>query len=244
MVSAGKASGGGLALKAEGLHKTYGHGKSSVRVLKGLDLSLRAGELLVLLGPSGSGKSTLLNLLGLMDRPDSGDVLLAGRPTARLSEEERSKLRNESLGFVFQFDSLLPEFTVWENVTMPARIAAAQGRPDEAVAAAHARAARLLEDLGLKSLKERFPSQVSGGERQRAAICRALVNGPAVVLADEPTGNLDKHNGELVFKDLRRLAEAHGTAVVLVTHNESACASAHRVLHMADGALESKAERV
>ena len=227
-------------LEAKGLVKTYGHGKTAVAVLHGLDLRVTQGELLAILGPSGSGKSTLLNLLGLMDEPSAGDVLFSGRSTRRMSEAERAALRSARLGFVFQFDSLLPEFSILENVTMPARIA--RGRTEEPIEAAETRALELLGGFGLRHVRDRFPSQISGGERQRAALCRSLINRPSVLLADEPTGNLDKHNGELVFKDLRSLCEAHGVAVVMVTHNEAAGHYASRVLHMLDGALREGPE--
>ncbi|MBI5210206.1 MAG: ABC transporter ATP-binding protein [Elusimicrobia bacterium] len=231
-------------LEARGLYKTYGEGPQAVSVLKGLDFSVLAGEYLMILGPSGSGKSTLLNILGLMDRPDAGELFLTGIPLSKLGETERALLRNESVGFVFQFDSLLPEFTVLENVTMPARIGLRRraappgaGPGDGVLAEATERAHDLLEGLGIAGLSRRFPSELSGGERQRVAICRALLMRPAMILADEPTGNLDKANGEKVFSDLRNLAEREGAAVVVVTHNEGACHHANRVLHMLDGAI-------
>ncbi|MBI5882645.1 MAG: ABC transporter ATP-binding protein [Elusimicrobia bacterium] len=225
-------------LEAKGLFKSYGEGPQAVEVLKGLDFSVLAGEYLVILGPSGCGKSTLLNILGLMDRPDAGELVIRGRAVSALNEDERSRLRGDSIGFVFQFDSLLPEFTVLENVTMPERIALsrAPGRP-EGLEAAEARAGDLLAGLGLKGLAGRFPRELSGGERQRVAICRALLRKPAILLADEPTGNLDRNNGELVFRDLRSLAEREGAAVVVVTHNEGAGTQANRVLRMLDGAM-------
>jgi ABC-type lipoprotein export system ATPase subunit len=232
------------ALEASGLKKTYGQGTAAVHVLNGLDLSLSAGEFVVILGPSGSGKSTLLNMLGLMDRPDHGEILFSGVPTSRLNEEAKARLRNERIGFVFQFDALLPEFTVLENITMPARIALAQRRDSGTLEQAEDRGMELLGGLGLKQIRDRFPYQVSGGERQRAALCRSLINRPTVLLADEPTGNLDKRNGELVFKDLKGLAESQGAAVLMVTHNESARDYAARVLHMQDGMIVQDAERV
>ena len=225
------------ALEARGLGKSYGSGETSVPVLKGLDLSVAAGEYVAVLGPSGCGKSTLLNILGLMDVPDSGEVFCSGRPTSKMDEEARSLLRNQGLGFIFQFDSLLPEFTILENVVMPARVAMGCGRSRETLAQARERALALLRGLGLERLRDRFPAQTSGGERQRAALCRALINRPALLLADEPTGNLDRANGERVFQDLKDLAEQHGTAVIMVTHNEGACRWASRILHMSDGAI-------
>ncbi|MBI5624490.1 MAG: ABC transporter ATP-binding protein [Elusimicrobia bacterium] len=227
-------------LEAKGLFKCYGEGAQAVEVLKGLDFSVLAGEYLVILGPSGCGKSTLLNILGLMDRPDAGALLVCGQPVNAMDEAARSRLRGDSIGFVFQFDSLLPEFTVLENVTMPERIALARGGDvdrEARMASACQRAQDLLTGLGLGKTAERFPSQLSGGERQRVAICRALLRKPALLLADEPTGNLDKGNGELVFRDLRGLAEKEGAAVVVVTHNEHAGLHANRVLSMLDGAM-------
>jgi lipoprotein-releasing system ATP-binding protein len=226
-----------LALEARDLRKSYGSGDAEVAVLKGLDLLVAAGEFVAVLGPSGCGKSTLLNVLGLMDVPGSGEVFFSGRPTSAMAEEERSLLRNEALGFIFQFDSLMPEFTILENVLMPARLAMARGRSRESLTQARERALALLEGLGLERLRDRFPAQTSGGERQRAALCRALINRPAVLLADEPTGNLDRKNGERVFHDLKDLAQRHNTAVVMVTHNEAACALANRTVHMSDGLI-------
>ncbi|MEK7858206.1 MAG: ABC transporter ATP-binding protein [Elusimicrobiota bacterium] len=231
-------------IELRGLKKTYGKGAQAVPVLRGLDVRVEAGQFVVVLGPSGCGKSTLLNILGLMDEPTSGEVLFSGRPSASLDEGAKARLRNEKLGFVFQFDSLLPEFTMLENVTMPARIALAQGRSTEPLAGAGRRALALMEGLGLKGLQDRFPSETSGGERQRAALCRALINRPACLLADEPTGNLDKANGEVVFKDLKALAQTHGTAVVMVTHNEEAARFADRILRMLDGTIREGPERI
>ncbi len=225
------------ALSARGVKKTYGTGSAAVAVLRGVDVDIAAGEFVAVLGPSGSGKSTLLNLFGLMDRPDEGTLSVVGRPAALLEEEDRGRLRNEKVGFVFQFDSLLPEFTILENVLMPARIALSRGTSAEPAARATVRAESLLDSLGIAALKDRFPAQTSGGERQRAAIARALMNNPALILADEPTGNLDAENGARVFADFKRLCREKGAAVVLVTHDEPAAKSADRVLRMADGLL-------
>jgi lipoprotein-releasing system ATP-binding protein len=225
------------AIRTRGLRKSYGSGPAAVEVLRGVDLSIAVGEFVAVLGPSGSGKSTLLNLLGLMDRPDQGELSLGGPDVSGLSDDERSRLRNERLGFVFQFDSLLPEFTIVENVLMPARIARARGLSDEAPAQALARAELLLASLGIAKLAARFPSQTSGGERQRAAIARALMQSPSVILADEPTGNLDRENGAKVFADFKRLARESDASVILVTHDESQAKTADRILRMDDGFL-------
>ena len=225
------------AILVRGIKKSYGSGSSAVPVLRGVDMTVHAGEFVAVLGPSGSGKSTLLNMLGLMDRPDEGELSLGGTSAASLDDDARARLRNERLGFVFQFDSLLPEFTILENVMMPARIALARGIATEPLLKAQVRAEVLLETLGIKKLADRFPAQTSGGERQRAAIARALANSPAVILADEPTGNLDRANGAKVFADMKRLARDHGAAVVLVTHDETEAKTADRVLRMDDGLL-------
>jgi lipoprotein-releasing system ATP-binding protein len=224
------------ALSARGVVKSYGAGPAAVQVLHGVDLELAAGEFVAVLGPSGSGKSTLLNLFGLMDRPDGGALDVVGRPAAGLDEDARGRLRNEKIGFVFQFDSLLPEFTLLENVLMPARIAAARGAAEPETRSTM-RAESLLESLGILKLKDRFPAQTSGGERQRAAVARALMNRPALILADEPTGNLDAENGARVFADFKRVCRDEGAAVVVVTHDEPKASAADRVLRMSDGSL-------
>ncbi|MFI5345252.1 MAG: ABC transporter ATP-binding protein [Elusimicrobiota bacterium] len=225
------------AVSIRGVKKSYGTGETAVPVLRGVDLTVAKGEFTAILGPSGSGKSTLLNILGLMDRPDEGELLLGGVNAADLDDDARARLRNEMLGFVFQFDSLLPEFTILENIMMPARISRARGIVAAPLAEAQVRAEALLDSLGIAKLRDRFPSQTSGGERQRAAIARALANSPAVILADEPTGNLDRANGGKVFEDMRRMAREQGVAVVLVTHDETEAKTADRVLRMDDGHL-------
>ncbi len=222
-------------LEARNLKKFYGKGENAVAALKDVSFAIKPGEFVAILGPSGSGKSTLLNMLGLMDRPDAGEVLIGGKKALSLSEEARSSLRNEKLGFIFQFDALLSDFTIIENILFPALISSRSR--NESYLEVRKRALGLLEHLKLPQIAERYPSQVSGGERQRAALCRALINNPEILLADEPTGNLDKVNGEMVFNDLEGLALEKNAAVVLVTHNEEAAARAARVFHMRDGAL-------
>jgi lipoprotein-releasing system ATP-binding protein len=222
----------GAVLTGRGLRKSYPQpGLAPVEVLSGVDLDIHPGEFVAILGPSGSGKSTLLHLLGLMDEPTAGELRLFDKNVTRMSEAERCAARGGKLGFVFQFDSLLPEFTLLENAAMPGRLAG-QSRD-----AALARARELLSRFGMERQLDRLPRELSGGERQRGAIARALHNGPALVLADEPTGNLDRPNGELVFSDLRRLTKEFGVAVVVVTHNEASAAVCDRAYHLKDGRL-------
>ena len=222
-------------LEARNLKKSYGKGENAVAALKDVSFSIQPGEFVAILGPSGSGKSTLLNMLGLMDRPDAGDVFIGGKKALSLSEEARSLLRNEKLGFIFQFDALLSDFTILENILFPALISS---RPrKESYLEVQKRALSLLEHLKLPQIAERYPSQVSGGERQRAALCRALINNPEILLADEPTGNLDTHNAAAVFALLRELNASLGTSLVLVTHDHGLAQSLDRVGVIVDGCL-------
>ncbi|MFH1618834.1 MAG: ABC transporter ATP-binding protein [bacterium] len=209
------------------LNKHYIQGHERITVLQNINFSMKPGEFAALLGPSGSGKSTLLNMIGLLDEPSAGTLRLFGQEAAGLGEKEKANLRLKKIGFVFQFDSLLPEFTLLENVEMPARLA---GCPDAGAAMA------MLKHFGLAALAGRTPSELSGGEKQRGALARAMRNSPAILLADEPTGNLDRHNAKSVLNDLKALAEA-GTSVLMVTHNEEAARNASRVFHLADGML-------
>jgi ABC-type lipoprotein export system ATPase subunit len=214
---------------ARGLVKTFGEGRAARRVLDGVDLTVEAGEVVAILGRSGSGKSTLLHLIGGLDRPDAGTIELAGEPVTGASERELSALRRRRIGFVFQFFHLLPELSGEGNVLLAGRVRGA--RPDAAE-----RGRALVDSLGLRPVADAFPHHLSGGEQQRFAIARALVNDPALVLADEPTGNLDIEAGAEVLRLLRSGA-TDGRAVVMVTHEAAAAAIADRVLTLRDGRL-------
>jgi ABC-type lipoprotein export system ATPase subunit len=220
---------GVIVVAARGLVKTYGSGRAARRVLDGVSLEVRAGELVAVVGRSGSGKSTLLHLLGALDRADEGTIEVAGQRIDDRRERELTRLRARHVGFVFQFFHLVPELTGEENVLLPTRL---RGSAHDAPARGRA----LIERLGLNGAAARLPHELSGGEQQRLALARALVHDPALVLADEPTGNLDAEAGAAVLGLLRGAAD-DGRAVVLVTHDEAATAAADRVLHLVEGRL-------
>ena len=230
MSGAGKFDGREASLSCHNLHKYLGTGISQVHVLRGVSLSLQPGRIYSVVGPSGCGKSTLLYLLGLLDRPDEGEILLAGKSMSQVSDEERTAARNEHIGFVFQFHFLLQEFTALENLMLPMR---RLGKLSEA--AMRDRAHRLLAEVGLGEKTHRLANQLSGGEQQRVAVARALANEPAVLFADEPTGNLDVKNSSLVFDLLCRLCHEFGQAVLMVTHNPGLAKLCDETLAMQDG---------
>lgn len=220
-------------VQAAGLHRSYaGVAGPDIRVLRGVDLSVSRAEAVAIVGASGSGKSTLLHLLGALDRPTAGSVAIGGTDTGKLSDEEAAALRNREIGFVFQFHHLLREFTAAENVMMPALIA---GRNERG---ARRSATALLRQVGLGERLDHKPAQLSGGEQQRVAVARALVNRPLVVLADEPTGNLDPRTSKGVQDALFGLRARHRVALVVVTHNRELASRAARVLRLEEGVLK------
>ena len=218
---------GGLRL--EDVAKTFRQGGEALRILDRVSLRVAPGELVALVGPSGAGKSTLLHIGGLLERPDGGEVMIGGQAASKLADDARTALRRNAIGFVYQYHHLLPEFSALENVVVPQMIA---GSPK---AAAEARARELLELVGLTSRASHRPGRLSGGEQQRVAIARGLANAPAILFADEPTGNLDPHTAEAVFDLLIELVRGAGLAVLIATHNLDLAARMDRTLHLEDG---------
>jgi lipoprotein-releasing system ATP-binding protein len=218
-------------LETRDVHKTYAIGIRKLEVLRGVDLQIARGEFLALRGASGTGKSTLLHLLGGLDLPDTGDVSFLGGDIKRLSNAALARWRNEKVGFIFQAYHLLPELTAIENVCLPARMARRSAESIEA------KARELLRRVGLSERIEHRPYELSGGEQQRVAIARALINDPELVLADEPTGNLDSHTGQEIMQILTTLRAEHKTTLVIATHDLEVAARAHRVIHLVDGKI-------
>jgi lipoprotein-releasing system ATP-binding protein len=226
-------------LRLEGLRKSYNIGQpNEVEVLHGLDLRVDSADFAALVGPSGSGKSTLLNQIGLLDSPTAGELYLLGQPTRSMDDEARTAARGQHIGFVFQFHHLIGAFTALENVLMPLMVA--HGKPDRD---ALDRARGLLADVGLETLADRKPDQLSGGQQQRVAIARALVTRPALLLADEPTGNLDTKTAADVFALLRRFNDQFGCAVLVVTHDPRLADTCDRTIQLVDGRIEGDTAR-
>ena len=224
-------------IEIKGVTKSFG----SLQVLKGIDLCIEKGEIVSIVGPSGAGKTTLLQILGTLDKPDSGSVVVDGIETSTLSTNKLSEFRNTHLGFVFQFHQLLPEFTAIENIMIPAYIAGMKNKE------AHNRAEELLEFMGLNDRANHKPNELSGGEKQRVAVARALMNNPAVILADEPSGSLDSKNKEELHKLFFELRDKFGQTFVIVTHDETLATLTDRTIHLKDGRIvgeESEASTV
>jgi putative ABC transport system ATP-binding protein len=219
-------------LETRDARKVFGEGEAAVEALKGVDLAVRKGEMLAIMGRSGSGKSTLLTLLGGVDTPTSGSVLLDGEDLANMTDDERTLVRRRKIGFIFQAFNLLPILTAQENVALPMELDGVK------TSEARARALETLEMVGMGKRKDHIPSKMSGGEQQRVAIARALAIRPAILLADEPTGNLDSANGQRVTALLRRLVDEHKQTIVMVTHDPLVAAAADRVVHLSDGQVE------
>ena len=217
-----------IMIKLEGITKSFG----SLQVLKGIDLEINKGEIVSIVGPSGAGKTTLLQIMGTLDEPDAGVVQIDGTVVSRMKEKELSAFRNKNIGFVFQFHQLLPEFTALENVMIPALIAGVSSKE------AHERAVKILDFMGLVDRASHKPNELSGGEKQRVAVARALINDPAVILADEPSGSLDTHNKEDLHQLFFDLRDRLGQTFVIVTHDEGLAKITDRTVHMVDGMIK------
>jgi lipoprotein-releasing system ATP-binding protein len=222
-------------LRIRGLRRTYQTGQGPLEVLRGADLEVKAGEVVGLVGPSGSGKSSLLHAAGLLEHPTAGEIQIEGRDCGELGDKARTRIRLQTVGFVYQFHHLLPEFSALDNVAMPMLMAGARRRD------AVSRARSLLTELGLAERLEHQPAQLSGGEQQRVAVARALANSPRLLLADEPTGNLDPKTSEAVFQSLHDLVRRTGVAALIATHNLAMIPHMDRVLTLSDGRLVEQA---
>jgi len=220
-------------LVTENIYKTYQNGPQKVEVIKGIQLEVQTGEIVVIIGPSGVGKSTLLHLVGGLDKPTSGNVLIDGENIFAMNDYDLAVFRNKSIGFIFQFHHLLPEFTALENVIIPGMM------HSKANSELEGNAKNMLNDVGLSERLHHKPSQLSGGEQQRVAVARALINNPRLVLADEPTGNLDKKNSEALYKLILSLNEKLNKTFIIVTHNEMMAKEASRVIELEDGKIKS-----
>lgn len=218
-------------LELRGVVRTYKSGAGDLQVLRGVDLTIRAGEIVALVAPSGTGKSTLLHLAGVLEKPDGGQVLIAGRDASTLGDTERTAIRRDSIGFVYQFHHLLPEFSALENVVLPQMIKGVSRKDAEA------RAMSLLSGFGLASRAKHFPGKLSGGEQQRVAIARALANAPKLLLADEPTGNLDVATAAVVFDELMQIVRNQGLAALIATHNPDLAARMDRTVTLREGRI-------
>ncbi|GAB6053796.1 ABC transporter ATP-binding protein [Magnetospira thiophila] len=221
-------------LELRGIQRTFVQGERILEVLRGANLTIREGEIVALVGPSGAGKSTLLHIAGLLERADGGEILIDGHDCAQFNDEQRTRLRRTDLGFVYQYHYLLPEFSALENIVIPQRIA------DLPLAEAQQRAQQLLHMMGLEERAEHRPARLSGGEQQRVAIARALANAPRLLLADEPTGNLDPHTAGHVFDMLLKLCRGAGLAALIATHNPALAARMDRTISLEDGLLVEK----
>lgn len=217
-------------IEIRGLEKVYGDGVE-VKALDGLDLDVKKGEFLSIVGPSGSGKSTLLHMIGILDTPTKGTILIDGQDVTSMDDRQRSSARNKLLGFIFQYHHLLPDFTALENVMMPLLIGGK--KKDEATREAE----KLLNEVGLKDRLHHFPGQLSGGQNQRVAVARALINKPKIVIGDEPTGNLDSHSSDKVYELLRKLNREFDQTFILVTHDENMARKTDRIVRIVDGKI-------
>ena len=224
---------GEIILQAKNICKSYSNGKTQLSVLQDFSLDVEVGEIITIMGQSGSGKSTALNILGTLDHPDSGELILGGKRVHTMEENELAAIRNGDIGFVFQFHHLLPEFTAIENILMPTWINGKEDSKNHAL--------DLIEKMGLSDRKDQFPSQLSGGERSRVAVARALMNQPKLILADEPTGNLDEKNANKLIDLLSEINKDFHQAIVLTTHNPQVARIGHKQFNLENGSLTEKA---